>query len=158
MEVTSCQWLLVQILFDDCWFTRRFAVAHTIDEWSLVWILFDDRWFTRRFAVAHTKTNGSWLESYLTTFYIISNLDWADPFHSIWQLRKNMERLEQDLRYFMYELKRENNRLPRNLLLREVARVQQQILDLMREKLERMEWETRNMSALDIIRRPEKKK
>ena len=109
-------------------------MAHTIDEWSLVRILFDDLLYNFKFRLSRS-----------VPFYLAIK-------------RKNMERLEQDLRYFMYKLKRENNRLPRNLLLREVAHVQQQILDLMREKQERMEWETRNMSALDIIRRPEKKK
>ena len=76
-------------------------MAQTIDEWSLVRILFDDLLYNFKFRLSRS-----------VPFYLAIK-------------RKNMERLEQDLRYFMYELNRENNRLPRNLLLREVARVQQ---------------------------------
>ena len=65
-----------------------------------------------------------------------------------------MDKFEQDLRYFRYELERENDPFRRNLLLREIARVERLILDHMREERSRIDRENRNMeAALDIIRR-----
>ena len=65
-----------------------------------------------------------------------------------------MDRFEQDLKYFKYELERENDPFRRNLLLREIARVERLILDHMREERSRIDRENRNMeAALDIIRR-----
>ena len=69
-----------------------------------------------------------------------------------------MDRFEQDLKYFKYELERENDPFRRNLLLREIARVERLILDHMREERSRIDRENRNMeAALDIIRRHSQK-
>ena len=59
-----------------------------------------------------------------------------------------MERLEQDLRYFMYEIKQENDSFRRNLLLQEVVRVQKRISDLIQQERGQMEQEMQNMSVL----------
>ena len=65
-----------------------------------------------------------------------------------------MDKFEQDLRYFRYKLERENDPFRRNLLLREIARVERLILDHMREERSCIDRENRNMeAALDIIRR-----
>ena len=70
-----------------------------------------------------------------------------------------MDKFEQDLRYFRYELERENDQFRRNLLLREIARVERLILDHMREERNRIDRENRNMeTALDIIHRRSQKK
>ena len=71
-----------------------------------------------------------------------------------------MERHERDLRFFKYQLERENNPFRRNLLLREIARVEQQILDLMRQERDRINRENSLMEeALEIIwKREEQKK
>ena len=69
-----------------------------------------------------------------------------------------MDRFEQDLKYFKYELERENDPFRRNLLLREIARVERLILDHMREERSRIDRENRYMeAALDIIRRHSQK-
>ena len=70
-----------------------------------------------------------------------------------------MDKFEQDLRYFRYKLERENDPFRRNLLLREIARVERLILDHMREERNRIDLKNRNMeAALDIIRRRSQKK
>ena len=71
-----------------------------------------------------------------------------------------MDRFEQDLRYFKFELEREDDPFRRNLLLREVARVEQLIMDHMCEERNRIDCENQNMeAALNIIhRRIQKKK
>ena len=71
-----------------------------------------------------------------------------------------MDRFEQDLRYFKFEFEREDDPFRRNLLLREIARVEQLILDHMREERNRIDCENQNMeAALNIIhRRIQKKK
>jgi len=75
------------------------------------------------------------------------------------KLRVKMERHEQDLRFFKYQLERENNPFRRNLVLREIARVEQQILDLMRQERDRINRENCLMEeALEIIRKREEQK
>ena len=70
-----------------------------------------------------------------------------------------MDKFEQDLRYFRYELERENDPFRRNLLLQEIARVERLLLDHMREERNRIDLKNRNMeAALDIIRRRSQKK
>ena len=70
-----------------------------------------------------------------------------------------MDKCEQDLRYFRYELERENDPFRRNLLLQEIARVERLLLDHMREERNRIDLKNRNMeAALDIIRRRSQKK
>ena len=71
-----------------------------------------------------------------------------------------MDRFEQDLRYFKFELEREDDPFRRNLLLREVTRVEQLIMDHMCEERNRIDCENQNMeAALNIIhRRIQKKK
>ena len=71
-----------------------------------------------------------------------------------------MDRFEQDLRYFKFEFEREDDPFRRNLLLREVARVEQLIMDHMCEERNRIDCENQNMeAALNIIhRRIQKKK
>ena len=71
-----------------------------------------------------------------------------------------MDRFEQDLRYFKFELEREDDPFRRNLLLREVARVEQLIMDHMCEERNHIDCENQNMeAALNIIhRRIQKKK
>ena len=70
-----------------------------------------------------------------------------------------MDKFEQDLRYFRYELERENDPFRRNLLLQEIARVERLLLDHMREERNRIDLKNRNMeAALDIIRRHSQKK
>ena len=73
--------------------------------------------------------------------------------------RKRMDKFEQDLRCFRYELERENDPFRRDLLIREIARVEQLILDHMRKERNRIDRENRNMeAALDIICRRSQKK
>ena len=55
-----------------------------------------------------------------------------------------MDKFEQDLRYFRYKLERENDPFRRNLLLREIARVERLILDHMREERSRIDREISN--------------
>ena len=70
-----------------------------------------------------------------------------------------MDRLDQDLRYFKLELEQENDAFRQNLLLQEIARVEQCILNLMRQERNHIDQENRNMSAaLEIIRKQEQKK
>ena len=70
-----------------------------------------------------------------------------------------MDKFEQDLRYFRYELERENDTFRRNLLLREIARVEQLLLSHIREERNHIDLENRNMeTALDIICRRSQKK
>ena len=70
-----------------------------------------------------------------------------------------MDKCEQDLRYFRYELERENDPFRRNLLLQEIARVERLLLDHMREERNRIDLKNRNMeAALDIIHRRSQKK
>ena len=70
-----------------------------------------------------------------------------------------MDKFEQDLRYFRYELERENDPFRRNLLLREIARVEQLLLSHIREERNHIDLENRNMeTALDIICRRSQKK
>ena len=70
-----------------------------------------------------------------------------------------MDKFEQDLRYFRYELERENDPFRRNLLLQEIARVERLLLDHMREERNRIDLKNRNMeAALDIIHRRSQKK
>ena len=70
-----------------------------------------------------------------------------------------MDKCEQDLRYFRYELERENDPFRRNLLLREIARVEQLLLSHIREERNHIDLENRNMeTALDIICRRSQKK
>ena len=65
-----------------------------------------------------------------------------------------MDKFEQDLRYFRYKLERENDPFRRNLLLREIARVERLILDHMCEERNCIDRENQNMEiALDIIRK-----
>ena len=70
-----------------------------------------------------------------------------------------MDKFEQDLRYFRYELERETDPFRRNLLLQEVARVERLLLDHMREERSRIDLKNKNMeAALDILRRRSQKK
>ena len=70
-----------------------------------------------------------------------------------------MDKFEQDLRYFRYELERENDPFRRNLLLREIARVERLLLSHIREERNHIDLENRNMeTALDIICRRSQKK
>ena len=69
-----------------------------------------------------------------------------------------MDKLEQYLRCFRCELERENDPLRRDLLAREIARVERLILDHMHEERNRIDRENRNMeAALEIIRRRDQK-
>ena len=67
-----------------------------------------------------------------------------------------MHRLEQDLRFFKFELEREHNPFRRNLVLRQIARVEEEILRLMRQERERIDQENRIMERfLEIVRKRE---
>ena len=83
----------------------------------------------------------------------------ADSLFLVVEREKKMDKFEQDLRFFRYELERERDPFRRNLLLREIARVERLLLDHMREERNRIDLENRNMeAALDIIRRHSQKK
>ena len=70
-----------------------------------------------------------------------------------------MHRLEQDLRFFKFELEREHNPFRRNLVLRQIARVEEEILRLMRQERERIDQENRIMERfLEIVRKREEEK
>ena len=59
--------------------------------------------------------------------------------------------------YFKQELERETDPFRRNLLLQEIRRVEQRILELMREERMRIEQENRNMeTALAMLKEREK--
>ena len=67
-----------------------------------------------------------------------------------------MHRLEQDLLFFKFELEREHNPFRRNLVLRQIARVEEEILRLMRQERERIDQENRIMERfLEIVRKRE---
>ena len=70
-----------------------------------------------------------------------------------------MDRLKQDLLFFKFELERETDPFRRNLVLRQIARVEQQILRLMIQERERIDQQNRNMERfLEIIRKREQEK
>ena len=70
-----------------------------------------------------------------------------------------MDRLEQDLRFFKFELERENNSFRRRLLLERIADTERRILDLMVEEQTRLDTANRNMEfALAIIHKREQDK
>ena len=70
-----------------------------------------------------------------------------------------MHRLEQDLLFFKFELEREHNPFRRNLVLRQIARVEEDILRLMRQERERIDQENRIMERfLEIVRKREEEK
>ena len=70
-----------------------------------------------------------------------------------------MDRLEQDLRFFKFELERENNSFRRRLLLERIADTERRILDLMVEERTRLDRANRNMEfALAIIHKREQDK
>ena len=70
-----------------------------------------------------------------------------------------MHRLEQDLLFFKFELEREHNPFRRNLVLRQIARVEEEILRLMRQERERIDQENRIMERfLEIVRKREEEK
>ena len=74
-------------------------------------------------------------------------------------MEQQMERLEQDLRFFKHELERERNAFRRNLLLQLIAYTEQRILDLLIEERTRLDRENRNMEiALSIIQKREQDK
>ena len=74
-------------------------------------------------------------------------------------MEQQMERLEQDLRFFKQELERERNPFRRNLLLERIAYTEQRILDLLIEERTRLDRENRNMEiALSIIQKREQDK
>ena len=70
-----------------------------------------------------------------------------------------MDRLKQDLLFFKFELERETDPFQRNLVLRQIARVEQQILRLMIQEREKIDQQNRNMERfLEIIRKREQEK
>ena len=70
-----------------------------------------------------------------------------------------MDRLKQDLLFFKSELERETDPFRRNLVLRQIARVEQQILRLMIQEREKIDQQNRNMERfLEIIRKREQEK
>ena len=70
-----------------------------------------------------------------------------------------MHRLEQDFLFFKFELEREHNPFRRNLVLRQIARVEEEILRLMRQERERIDQENRIMERfLEIVRKREEEK
>ena len=70
-----------------------------------------------------------------------------------------MHKLEQDLRFFKFELEREHNPFRRNLVLRQIARVEEEILRLMRQEREQIDQENRIMERfLEIVRKREEEK
>jgi len=70
-----------------------------------------------------------------------------------------MDRLKQDLLFFKFELERETDPFRRNLVLRQIARVEQQILRLMIQEREKIDQQNRNMERfLEIIRKREQEK
>ena len=70
-----------------------------------------------------------------------------------------MDRLKQDLLFFKFELERETDPFRRNLVLRQIARVEQQILHLMIQEREKIDQQNRNMERfLEIIRKREQEK
>jgi len=70
-----------------------------------------------------------------------------------------MDRLKQDLLFFKFELEGETDPFRRNLVLRQIARVEQQILRLMIQEREKIDQQNRNMERfLEIIRKREQEK
>ena len=97
--------------------------------------------------------------SFYTLFITFPYRYSADSLFLVVEREKKMDKFEQDLRFFRYELERERDPFRRNLLLREIARVERLLLDHMREERNRIDLENRNMeAALDIIRRHSQKK
>ena len=70
-----------------------------------------------------------------------------------------MDRLEQDLRYFLRELETENDPFQRHLIQQRVVVTQRAILALMVEEREEINRQNANMErALEIIRKREEDK
>ena len=70
-----------------------------------------------------------------------------------------MDRLEQDLRYFLRELETENDEFRRHLIQQRIVVTQRAILALMVEEREEINRQNANMErALDIIRKREEDK
>ena len=70
----------------------------------------------------------------------------------------NMERLEQDLRFFRQQLETERDQFRRNLILGQIRDVEREILNLLREERAQLELENKNFQdALDDAMRMKKK-
>ena len=74
-------------------------------------------------------------------------------------MERQIERLEEDLRYYTRELERENDPFRRRLLRQRIAATQRAILALMMEERDRIEMQNSNMEiALEILRKREEDK
>ena len=74
-------------------------------------------------------------------------------------MERQIERLNEDLAYYLRELERENNPFTRRLLQQRIAATQRAILAVMIEERERIDQENTNMElALEILRKREEDK
>ena len=73
--------------------------------------------------------------------------------------RSRMERLEEDLRFYMRELERENDPFQKWLIRQRIAATQRAVLALMIEEREEVQRQNANMErALEILRKREEDK
>ena len=74
-------------------------------------------------------------------------------------MERQIERLNEDLAYYLRELERENNPFTRRLLQQHIAATQRAVLAVMTEERERIDRENTNMElALEILRKREEDK
>ena len=74
-------------------------------------------------------------------------------------MERQIERLEEDLRYYTRELERENDPFRRRLLRQRIAATQRAVLALMIEEREEVQRQNANMErALEILRKREEDK
>ena len=70
----------------------------------------------------------------------------------------NMDRLEEDLRYFRQQLEVERDPFRRNLIIGQIRDVEAEILNLLRQERQQLERENRNLEdALELAKRMKKK-
>ena len=70
----------------------------------------------------------------------------------------NMDRLEEDLRYFRQQLEVERDPFRRNLIIGQIRDVEAEILNLLQQERQQLERENRNLEdALELAKRMKKK-
>ena len=70
----------------------------------------------------------------------------------------NMDRLEEDLRYFRQQLEVERDPFRRNLIIGQIRDVEAEILNLLQQERQQLECENRNLEdALELAKRMKKK-
>ena len=74
-------------------------------------------------------------------------------------MERQIQRLNEDLRFYKRELEREQDQFRRNLNLQRIAATQRAILALMKEERSRIDRENANMEfVLEVLRKREENK